>query len=223
MKKVCIPALLGILAVSAQTATAQTAYPEYSEWNSTYMAPQGFPVQARVRLHGTAGSYTTQQGAYGWLENIQIGPAPIPQPGITLATGTWRFYDGQVGWFKFHFNADWSSFTGIWGFAGSNVAYSWNGTRAYGAAPVASPPVVTNPPVVSNPPAVSNPPFNPPPARPPVRPPFAGGGGGGLPTISDPGRLPAGTQAQFDPRTGRTTFFNRQGRPIGQSPARRGR
>jgi hypothetical protein len=206
--------------VSSAAAVAWADYPDYSEWSTSYSTAEGYAVQSHVILRGDRGSYHTDQGAYGWLYNIEYRPAENQPEGVTLVTGSWKFQSGQTGWFKFHVNRPFTRYSGIWGFTGSRTAYAWNGRRA---ADLGAEPLVTNPPInpapsrpfITQTPSVTpSPVFTPP----PLRPSFPSGGGrpsGGPPTIGDASQLPAGTQLQFDQRTGTMRAFDSNGRFLG--------
>ncbi len=210
MNRICLAVALGVLGACA-TERADAAYPEHCEWSTVYYTADGYPVQAHLILHGERGSYHTTQGNIGWLYDVTYDPAPNQPEGVTLITGKWRFENGQTGWFKFHVNPQWGRFSGIWGFTGSRVAYTWNGRRVRddGPAPLTSSPPAVAPPrpsVTSQPPLVS----------PPItsQPPFpTGGGRPSGPPIIEPGQLSGGTQLKFE--NGQLKAFDSNGRFLG--------
>lgn len=203
-------AAIGIAAIAAAIPAAAHDYPGYSEWSTTYVTAEGHAVQSHVTLYGDRGSYHTDRGARGWLYAIDYRPAVHEAPDVTLVTGTWKYETGQTGWFKFHFNASWTRFSGIWGFSGSRTAYPWNGRRA-AVEGVGESPAFAGPARPSRSPVDSRPPsFSPS----PLRPNFGGGRpSGGPPTIGDAGQLPGGTQLKFE--NGQLKAFDSRGRFLG--------
>ena len=108
-------------------------------------------VNGVVVARGLAGSYATRftnpdgSGLSYTLTLTQSGdavtgtyapPQGAPVPGTVtgslagpLVRGTWSEPNNRPGWFAFTFAADFTSFTGQWGYVGQPASGAWNGTR----------------------------------------------------------------------------------------------
>lgn len=86
---------------------------------------------------GTGFNYTlTLQQSGDAVTGTYAPPQGAPVPGTvtgalagSLVRGTWAEPNSRPGWFAFTFAADFTSFTGQWGYAGQPAAGAWIGTR----------------------------------------------------------------------------------------------
>lgn len=100
-----------------------------TRWDTTFESPNG-PVRSEVRLYGTYGEYTTEDGRSHQLNQMDIYPEDTDNGGEGyVIEGTWRFRNPpSTGTFRWLVDQE-LNFNGSWQYAGENRRRPWTGRQ----------------------------------------------------------------------------------------------